>query len=222
MQRRPILIVDNEKDANLSLEETLKAEGYATDTADSGQEMLKRIAENNYSLILLDVETKEANVLRELREAKMARPDVPLIIMTENGDVEMAVEALRQGADHYVQKPFSWEEILPLIAELLSYEKQAELVRQNYDNHLSQARQCIDERHLEAAVCHAHKALALDASRPEAFNILGIVMQLRMKVKDAQRYYRAALALDHSFLVAQHNLENITSTPKRLSTFDLG
>ena len=76
-------------------------------------------------------------------------------------------------------------------------------------------------RRLDAAHAHARRALALDPLLPAAFNVLGVVAQLRLCIDDAQRLYRTALALDDRYGPARANLVNLTGFPKKLSAFEV-
>jgi two-component system, NtrC family, sensor histidine kinase KinB len=75
-----------------------------------------------------------------------------------------------------------------------------------YTTSLELARRCADENHLEAASEHAHKAIALDPSRPEAFNMLGAVQELQGDRAEAMKNYRVALDLDPTYEPARQNL----------------
>ena len=86
---------------------------------------------------------------------------------------------------------------------------------------LKRAHDALAARRLEAAHAHARRALALDPLVPAAFNVLGVVAQLRLCLDDAQRLYRTALALNDRYEPARTNLVNLTGFPKHLSVFEV-
>jgi Flp pilus assembly protein TadD len=89
-------------------------------------------------------------------------------------------------------------------------------------------RQCIAEAVLAVRSDHAdegevclRRALALDYSRPEAFNTIGILMEIRGKSLQAQNYYRAALSLDPTYKPARNNLDRTVGL-REINVWDLG
>ena len=80
---------------------------------------------------------------------------------------------------------------------------------QSYDTCIERSRRCAAEARLTEARKHAHRAASIDPSRPEAFNLLGACSEACGNPLDAQKYYRAALALDPSFAPAQKNLHRL-------------
>jgi Flp pilus assembly protein TadD len=80
----------------------------------------------------------------------------------------------------------------------------------DYASSIELAKKSIGERRFDAAVEHVHKAISLDPSRPEAFNLLGALMEIRGDRIEAQKNYRAALSLDPSYEPAIKNLQRST------------
>ncbi len=80
-----------------------------------------------------------------------------------------------------------------------------------YSSCIQLGRKSIEEGHFEAAVEHGHKAISIDPERPEAFNLLGAILEMGGDRGNAQMYYRAALSLDPSYEPAQKNLSRSTS-----------
>jgi len=146
-----------------------------------------------------------------------------LIIVTAYGNVENAVKAIQTGAKHFIEKPFDVDEMRALVVQTLQRDtddrKQALKV---YEHIITRARIALKERRLDGALEHAKTALTVVSDRPEAFNIMGIVHQLRRRVTEAQRLYRSALALDDSYEPARRNLENISGYPKLLGKYETG
>lgn len=221
MSARPVLVVDDEENIRLTLEEALTAMGLDVETAADGEEALAKLEARAYALVLLDLKMPGLDGMGVLREACRRRPDVPVVLLTAHGTVETAVEAMQIGAVDFLEKPFSLPEIRALVSKVLDQEGQAQQARSAYEHHVEQARASVRNRQLDAALEHARRALARDASRPEAFNVMGVVMQLKMDLEAAQKYYRSATTLDHAYAPARKNLENISGFPKQLSRYEL-
>jgi len=77
------------------------------------------------------------------------------------------------------------------------------------------ARQCAGEGTATAALEHARRAIGIDPSRPEAFNLLGVCCEFRRRPLEAQKYYRVALVLDPAYEPALRNLHRLVSYNKR-------
>jgi len=159
-------------------------------------------------------------VLRQLREI---RPDIRVIIITAYGTVGLAVEAMRLGAVDFVQKPFIPEEIRETVARVMDREKLDGQKATDYASSIELAKKAIMDFHFDAAVEHVRKAVSFDPGRPEAFNLLGVLEELRGNRLEAQKHYRAALSLDPSYGAALVNLERLTSSGwRRAGGIDLG
>ncbi len=114
-----ILIIDDDKDMQLILSETLKTEGYETIVAGNGKEALKKVTSNSPELILLDVKLPGINGLKVLEEIKKINKDSIVIMLTGYGDIKDAVKAIKLGAFNYITKPFEDKEIIKNIREAL-------------------------------------------------------------------------------------------------------
>jgi len=111
-----ILVVDDEQ----ILRDSLKAwlddeEGFAVDTAASGQEALEQLGKASYQLMLLDIKMPGMDGVEVLKKAKEAFPDLNIVMMTAYATVETAVEAMKIGALDYLIKPFDPEILIPKI-----------------------------------------------------------------------------------------------------------
>jgi DNA-binding NtrC family response regulator len=106
-----ILIVEDEAKMRRLLELNLSEEGWASFPAGNAEEGLKILARETIDLVLTDFKLPGMNGLEFLQAIRKVNADVPVIMMTAYGSVESAVEAMRSGANNYVLKPFSLEEI---------------------------------------------------------------------------------------------------------------
>jgi DNA-binding response OmpR family regulator len=216
MEGKPILIVDDEKNIRLTLSQALKILEVETDTAANGEEALVKLKEREFGLILLDLKMPGMDGMEVLRRVREIRPDIRIIIITAYGTVESAVEAMKLGAVDFIQKPFSPEEIRELVSRVMDREKLDEQKVVDYGSSLELAKRCVGDRHFDAAIEHVRKAISLDPGRPEAFNLLGALIEIRGDRIEAQKNYRAALSLDPSYEPAIKNLQRSTNGRWRL------
>ena len=111
-----VLIVDDEKNYLVVLEALLSPEGYEIIASDIANDALQLIRETELDLVITDMKMPGTNGMTILEEAKKVDPDMPIIIMTAHGTIEMAVEAMRKHAYDYIEKPFK-NETLKLTVE---------------------------------------------------------------------------------------------------------
>jgi DNA-binding NtrC family response regulator len=107
-----VLIVDDEAEIRESLQTLLEMEGFAVETAGSGEEGLVRIGEHPFDLILLDLALPGRNGMEILAEIHSRDARLPVIMITAYGTVENAVRAMQSGASNFVQKPWDNEKLL--------------------------------------------------------------------------------------------------------------
>ncbi|MDR2827369.1 MAG: sigma 54-interacting transcriptional regulator [Candidatus Adiutrix intracellularis] len=114
-----ILIVDDEKNYHLPLTALFQAEGYETVSAYSGKEAWEIIATREVDLVLSDMTMPEGDGLELLGRLKGSRPEIPVLMLTAFGTVELAVEAMKLGAFDYLTKPCPNDEMLRKVAKAL-------------------------------------------------------------------------------------------------------
>ena len=111
-----ILIVDDQENARSMLAEMLRSEGYAVVQADGGEAACEMVTNGAYDLIITDLRMGDVGGLEVLHRTREASPTTPVIVMTAFGTIEDAVEAMRFGAQDFVQKPFVEEELMTKVA----------------------------------------------------------------------------------------------------------
>lgn len=117
--RERILIVEDEYAMRRGLEDCLRAEGYRVLTAADGAEGLKQVLAEKPDLVLLDVMMPKLDGYAVCAELRRTGVEVPVLMLTAKGQVEDRVNGLDAGADDYLVKPFSTEELLARVRALL-------------------------------------------------------------------------------------------------------
>ena len=116
-----ILIVEDETSIANFLRDGLEEEGFAVDVADNGKKGLQLALDNNeeYDVILLDWMLPGLNGIEICRKIRLENKAVPIIFLTAKDTVDDAVFGLETGANDYIRKPFSFEELLARIRVLM-------------------------------------------------------------------------------------------------------
>jgi DNA-binding NtrC family response regulator len=114
-----VLIVDDEPVVREVLRTVLSRAGYATSEAATAAEGLALFADPAVDLVLLDLMLPDRPGLEVLPEMRERRPDVPVVVVTAYSSVESAIAAMKEGAFHYVPKPFRNEEVVHLVGQAL-------------------------------------------------------------------------------------------------------
>ncbi|HSM51427.1 MAG TPA: response regulator, partial [Thermoanaerobaculia bacterium] len=107
-----ILIVDDEEVVRDVLTELVRREGYQPVPARSGEEALVLLEREEIDLVLLDLMLPGMSGLEVMRQVKGRDPEQVVIVVTAYSSIEGAIEAMRDGAFHYIPKPFKNEEVV--------------------------------------------------------------------------------------------------------------
>jgi DNA-binding NtrC family response regulator len=118
MSSARILVVDDEELIRWSLAERMRAEGYDVDEAGTGEQAMER-AREGVDLVLLDYKLPDTDGVTVLRKIKELDPDVLVILLTAFASVETAVEAMKEGAFHFANKPFDLDEVAFVVSRAL-------------------------------------------------------------------------------------------------------
>lgn len=114
-----ILVIEDEAKMLMGLKDNLEYEGYEVDSADNGEMGLKKILENKFDLILLDLMLPKLSGFDVCRKAREHKITTPIILLTAKGEEVDKIVGLELGADDYVTKPFSLRELLARIKAVL-------------------------------------------------------------------------------------------------------
>ena len=114
-----ILVVDDEPMMTDSLKQNLVEDGYTVDTALNGAEAIELFDRGGHHLVICDLQLPDMDGMDVLRHVKDANPSTEVIVVTGYGTVARAVEATKAGAFYFVEKPFDFELIQPLIEKAI-------------------------------------------------------------------------------------------------------
>src|SRR5260370_15486679 len=104
--RGSVLIIDDEPAIRESLETLLEFEGYAVESAETGDEGLARLAERPFDLVLLDFALPDRNGLEVLADIRGRDSRLAVIMITAYSTVDNSVRAMQKGATHFIQQPW--------------------------------------------------------------------------------------------------------------------
>ncbi len=112
-----ILITDDERDIRELISDILKDEGYTTRLAANSDQCMKEIANEPPALMILDIWLKDSGMdgIDILKTVKRDHPDIPIVIISGHGNIEIAVAAIKQGAYDFIEKPFNIDQLMVVI-----------------------------------------------------------------------------------------------------------
>ena len=108
---KKLLIVDDQKGIRLLLDEVFSREGFETVLAANGMEALREVELAVPDCVLLDMKMPGIDGLEVLKRIKLGWPEIPVIMMTAYGEIELTEDALKTGAVKYFTKPFDIYEV---------------------------------------------------------------------------------------------------------------
>ena len=112
-----ILIVDDERDIRELISDILEDEGFTTRLAGNSDDCMKAVEDQPPSLMILDIWLKDSQMdgIDILKSVKRDYPEVPVVIISGHGNIEIAVAAIKQGAYDFIEKPFNIDQLLVVI-----------------------------------------------------------------------------------------------------------
>jgi two-component system nitrogen regulation response regulator NtrX len=125
-----ILIVDDERDIRELISDILKDEGFETRTAGNSDDCMAAINAAPPALMILDIWLKDSRMdgIDILKTVRRDNPDVPVVIISGHGNIEIAVAAIKQGAYDFIEKPFNIDQLMVVIGRAM---ETARLRREN-------------------------------------------------------------------------------------------
>tara|TARA_R110000787_G_scaffold205346_1_gene315766 strand:- start:1226 stop:1855 length:630 start_codon:yes stop_codon:yes gene_type:complete len=196
-EKNIVCIVDDDEAVRESLQILLETMGYAVHTFESGPDFLEACGTLEAGCVLLDVRMPRMNGLEVQKRLKDITPELPVIIVTGHGDVTMAVQAMREGATDFIEKPFQEDALLASIEHALTLAEQA----QRRSETIAAVKSCLEtltarEREVfdQLIVGHANKVIAriLDCS-PRTVEIHRARVMDKMEAASVAHLVRMAL-----------------------------
>jgi two-component system response regulator HydG len=121
--RPTVLIIDDESGIVDTLRILLKNEGFAAHVAFGGRQGLEQIAALRPNIVISDIRMPAVTGLDVLAAARAQDPDVPVILMTAQASLQSAIQAVNEGAFHYIQKPFRNDELVAIVRQAAEHRK---------------------------------------------------------------------------------------------------
>jgi DNA-binding NtrC family response regulator len=150
-----VLVVDDERNITSSVAQLLELEGHRVLQANSGREAFDALEEREVDLVLLDVKLPDADGLSILQEIKKREAELPVVMMSAYGTIEMAVRATKAGAYDFLEKPLGSEKTLLAV-----------------DNALRMARLAVENRELRDRTGQSPSMIGRSAAMKELFNLI--------------------------------------------------
>ena len=116
-----ILIVDDERDIRELISDILKDEGYTTRLAGNSDDCMTEVNAAPPALMILDIWLKDSQMdgIDILKTVKRDNPDIPVVIISGHGNIEIAVAAIKQGAYDFIEKPFNIDQLMVVVSRAM-------------------------------------------------------------------------------------------------------
>lgn len=120
-----ILIVDDERDIRELIADILQDEGFSTRLAGNSEDCMREVTAEQPGLLILDIWLKDSDMdgIDILKKVKSEYPQVPVVIISGHGNIEIAVAAIKQGAYDFIEKPFNIDQLLVVIRRAMETSK---------------------------------------------------------------------------------------------------
>jgi two-component system NtrC family response regulator len=165
MPNASILVVDDDPNSLFGISQILKDEGYQVIPAENGTKALECLKKDSVNLIVTDEKMPDLSGMELLKKVKRSDPQIPVIFITAFGSVSLAVEALKQGAFYFFEKPIfsNLERFLAIIQQALR--------TQEMERELDHLRKEVSEKYSFPNIIGRHPKML------EIFEIIGRVAQ---------------------------------------------
>ena len=182
-----VLIIDDEAEIRESLQTLLEIEGFAVETAISGEAGLQRIGEHPFDLVLLDLALPGRDGMEILAEIRAHETRLPVIMITAYGTVENAVRAMQSGAANFVQKPWDNEKLLADVRAAIGWRraeeenvqlKRALKQRYNFENIVGKSEPMLKIFDLVAQVANSRSTVLLQGESGTGKEVIAKALHL--------------------------------------------
>ncbi|MEF3695130.1 MAG: response regulator [Candidatus Cloacimonadota bacterium] len=204
-----ILIVDDEQNILVVLSRTLETAGYEISTASSGKEALELIGSSKYDLVILDLRLPDLDGLQVLKAIDKMDLESDVVMITAHGNVDVAVEAMKNGCVDFIQKPFDADHIRKVVDDILARRSISSQQLVRFETLLELAKLDAKERKYSQAILKIQEALELDPENAAGYNFLGVLYEITDDIHSAIKAYQMALSLDRSNADAKLNLDRV-------------
>jgi len=165
-RKASILVIDDESIVQESCRRILSPEGYAVESAYTGQEGLGKLSESSYDLVITDLKMPGISGMDALKKIKHDDPDIGIIMITGYSTAETAVEAMKLGAFDYLPKPFTPDELMAAVSKALE-----------------KKRLLLETKHLEKAYRDAAAAISSSLNLNEVLTLIAKSVVSLLKIK---------------------------------------
>ncbi|WP_148251962.1 sigma-54-dependent transcriptional regulator [Aidingimonas lacisalsi] len=111
----PVLLIDDEQHLRITASQTLELAGYAPEAHACAETALDALRDDFQGVIVSDIRMPGMDGMSLLREVRRRDPDLPVILITGHGDISTAVEAMREGAWDFLEKPFAGDRLIDMV-----------------------------------------------------------------------------------------------------------
>ena len=211
MSQAKILVVDDDKNIRRTVTMALESLDYYVHTAFDGKDAMVQLGGDQYDLIITDLKMPGMNGMELLQQVIAKYPEIKIVLISAHGTVDNAVEAMKLGALDFLQKPFTPKELRNLVHSVLETDTPETATESEYQVCLQSAKNLARKRNFDEAIAQTKKAIGLDPSQSEAFNLLGQLQETLGDFDSAIKNYRVAIDLDPTYQPAKDNLNRTTS-----------
>ncbi len=209
MSNLNILYIEDDTAQRQAFLEQAEKHGFIVDAASSGDEGVRKFHSSDTDVVLCDLNMPGMGGLEVLNEIKKVSPDFPFIVMTAHGTVELAVQAIKQGADDFIIKPLDFELIQSKINRAIESHKLKADLKISHDEEESLRYRTVD---LEKRIEQSTKSLS-DANRELSKSYKRTTELLSTVVEVSPIPYIVSRLIDGKVLFANEPLANLMGVP---------
>jgi DNA-binding NtrC family response regulator len=139
--RRRVLLVDDDPSVRFALRDFLEGKGYEVDEAETSAAALEVFQSSPPDVAILDYSLPDGTALELLPRLRAAESSVPLVVLTGHGSIDVAVQAIKEGAEHFLTKPVELPALLVILERLLDNQRQK---KRNLAGRSRESRRAVD------------------------------------------------------------------------------
>ena len=215
MEKIKMLIVDDEVNIAKTIAATFAHWDYHVEICNDGVCAWDKLQNEHFDITLLDLRLPGIDGMEVMKRLWEAKLNVDVIMITAHGNVDNAVQAMKYGAQDFVQKPLDPDKLRELVNKVL---ERRQLRMQNnirYNEMLEEAKKHIRNREYSKAKTIIEAAVKLIPNEPDGFNFLGAVCEIMGDNVAAMKAYQTAVKNDGDYQPAVEHLRRISSFGNR-------